>query len=209
VPSIAGAAPRLGFAAQAAGRIRGLSQLRWLQVEPLDAGYHLLRLGETIYLEIVALDPDGSKPGFARWFGLDDQDAVRTAWDAGLRLRGWVARTDDIDAVLAGRHAMLGRKVELGPKDASFFFAIPADGSLPLGGAAPSVIDRKGEARSMAGMADLGARLQSATLEHPDPTRIAALYRELGIADPPTVIAGPRLRYRARIETTAGPRELT
>ncbi len=34
---------------------------------------HLLQLGEQVYLEIVALDPDGERPPRARWFGLDDQ----------------------------------------------------------------------------------------------------------------------------------------
>ena len=38
---------------------------------------HLLQLGGTVYLEIVALDPDGRSPGRARWFGLDDQRQVR------------------------------------------------------------------------------------------------------------------------------------
>lgn len=35
---------------------------------------HRLQLGSNVYLEIVALDPDGMTPGRARWFGLDDQD---------------------------------------------------------------------------------------------------------------------------------------
>jgi Glyoxalase-like domain len=34
---------------------------------------HLLQLGDTVYLEIVALDPDADAPGRRRWFGLDDQ----------------------------------------------------------------------------------------------------------------------------------------
>jgi hypothetical protein len=31
---------------------------------------HLLQLGDTVYLEIVALDPEADGPGRARWFGL-------------------------------------------------------------------------------------------------------------------------------------------
>jgi hypothetical protein len=170
---------------------------------------HLMRLGEAVYLEIVAVDPAGQRPGHARWFGLDDQDAVRAAWDAGHRLRGWVARTHDIEAVLAGNEAALGRKVELGTKDAPFSFSLPADGSLPLDGAAPSIIDRKGKPPSVATMADLGARLRSLILEHPDPAVVAALYRSLGIAHAVEVRHGPSLRYRAAIETARGTQELT
>ena len=32
----------------------------------------LLRLGPTLYLELIAIDPAAPKPGRSRWFGLDD-----------------------------------------------------------------------------------------------------------------------------------------
>jgi hypothetical protein len=170
---------------------------------------HLLQLGDTTYLEIVALDPDGTHPGRARWFGLDDAKQVRRDWDAGRRLRGWVARTDGIDGVLRGRETIFGRKVAL-PTDApAFDFAIPDDGSLPWGGAAPSLIDRRGKTRSMATIADLGARLRGFSLEHPEAEAIAALLQGLGTERGPIVSHGPELRYRARIETPAGLRELS
>ena len=170
---------------------------------------HLLQLGGAVYLEIVALDPEGRAPGRPRWFGLDDQASVRRAWDEGRRLRGWVARTDDIDAVLAGREAIFGRKVALPPEAPAFDFAIPDDGSLPGDGVYPSLIDRRGKARSMAEMADLGARLQAVTIESPDPAAILRLYDAFAIDTPPRVQPGPALRYRASIAAPAGVRELT
>ena len=170
---------------------------------------HLLLLGDSVYLEIVALDPDAPRPNRSPWFGLDDQKGVRVAWDEGRRLRGWVARADGIDAILADSEALFGRKVVLPPADPSFDFAIPDDGSLPLDGAMPSIIDRRGKPRSMATIADLGARLRSFVLEHPEPETISKLYGELAIDRPPEVVAGPALRYRARIETPAGMKELS
>lgn len=170
---------------------------------------HLLQLGGTTYLEIVALDPDGAHPGRARWFGLDDQKQVRWDWDAGRRLRGWVARADGIDAVLKGREAIFGRKAALPMDTPAFDFSIPDDGSLPWGGAAPSIIDRRGKARSMATIADLGARLRGFTLEHPEAQAIAALLQELGTERGPVVSHGPELRYRAQIETPGGLKELS
>ena len=169
---------------------------------------HLLQLGDSVYLEIVALDPAGAPPGRARWFGLDDQKAVKADWDAGRRLRGWVARTDAIDIVLAGREAMFGKKVSLPWTAPSFEFGIPDDGSLPLDGAAPSIIDRRGKPRAMGTMVDLGARLRSFLLEHPDAAAISQLYRDLAIDRPPVVVQGNRLRYRAQIATPAGLKEL-
>ena len=170
---------------------------------------HLLQLGDTVYLEIVALDPEADAPDRPRWFGLDDQNKVRCDWDEGRRLRGWVARTDTIDAIIAGRGDIFGEKVPLPTVNSSFDFAIPNDGSLPLDGAAPSVIDRRGKSRAMATIVDLGARLRSFTLEHPDPAAVEALYRALTVDRPPDIRRGSKLRYRAQIETPAGPRELS
>jgi hypothetical protein len=170
---------------------------------------HLLRLGESVYLEIIAVNPDAPRPGRARWFGLDDQAQLHADWDSGRRLRGWVARTNEIETVLAQHGNILGGKVAFSSANGSFCFAIPADGSLPLDGAAPSVIDRLGKPPSVATMADAGARLRTLTLEHPDPARIEALYHSLRIADPPVVTRGKRLRYCARIETPGGLKDLT
>lgn len=170
---------------------------------------HLLQLGGSVYLEIVALDPDASSPSRPRWFGLDDAKNIRAAWDEGRRLRGWVARTNGIGAVLVGREAIFGRKLALPFADPVFDFAIPEDGTLPLDGAAPSLIDRRGRPRAMDRMPDLGARLRGFTLEHPEPAAIAALYAELAIDRPPAIVQGAMLCYRAQIDTPAGIRELS
>lgn len=169
---------------------------------------HLLRLGDSVYLEIIAVDPAAPRPARPRWFGLDDQIAVRAAWDRGLRLRGWVARTEDIDAVLPEHEDVLGRKIELSGST-PFFFAVPDDGSLPLGGVAPSVIDRRGRPPTMAAMADRDARLQSLIIEHPDPEQVGALYRRLRIDAPPEIRQAGHFRYRALIRTPGGMRALT
>jgi hypothetical protein len=170
---------------------------------------HLLRLGESVYLEIIAVDPNAPHPPRPRWFGLDDQDTVRAAWDNGFRLRGWVARTTDIDSVLARHEELLGKKTQLSADASFFFFSIPADGSLPLGGVAPSVIDRGGRPPSVAAMTDLGAELRAVIVEHPKPDEVADLYGKLGIETPPEVRKGEHFRYRAMIQTRDGLRELS
>jgi hypothetical protein len=114
-----------------------------------------------------------------------------------------------MDDVLAGREDIFGRKVALPWTNASFDFAIPDDGSLPLDGAAPSLIDRRGKERSMANMADLGARLMSFSLQHPEANSISELYRTLDIDRPPAIVQSRDLRYRAQIKTQGGLRELS
>src|SRR5262245_22737988 len=49
-----------------------------LGVEPPKGGAHplmgthnhLLRLGDDVFLEVIAVDPDGPRPAHRRWFGL-------------------------------------------------------------------------------------------------------------------------------------------
>jgi len=76
---------------------------------------HRLQLGNSVYLEIVALDPEGAEPGRSRWFGLDNQKKVRSDWNEGRRLRGWVASTDAIDSVVLTRRQIFGHAVPLPP----------------------------------------------------------------------------------------------
>lgn len=165
---------------------------------------HRLQLGNSVYLEIVALDPEGTEPRRPRWFGLDNQEQVRSDWDQGRRLRGWVANTEAIASVVSTHRAIFGDEVPLPTINPTFDFTIPTDGSLPLDGAAPSIIDHRGDPTSMASIPDLGARLRSLTLEHPDPAAI-----EAPIGGPPRIIQAPEVRYRALIETPTGLKELT
>lgn len=169
---------------------------------------HRLQLGDRTYLEIVARDPAGISPGRARWFGVDNPETVRSDWDEGRRLRGWVASTTAIEEAVS-RHPVFGDVVPLPGGRPLFAFSIPADGSLPLDGAAPSLIDHRGSPTSFARIPDLGARLCSLSLEHPDPAAIETLYRDLAIDRPPAIVEGAEVRYRAEIETPSGVKELT
>ena len=92
---------------------------------------HLLQLGEVVYLDGVALWTPTSnlRPGHVGT-GSTDEKAVTADWDAGRRLRGWVARTDAMDAVLAGEKNIFGRKIALPWTNSSFDFAIPNGSAL-------------------------------------------------------------------------------
>jgi hypothetical protein len=170
---------------------------------------HLLRLSDDVFLEVIAVDPAAESPKRPRWFGLDDAKAVRKAWDDGRRLRGWVARTHDLDAVVARHGDLLGHKTRVSRGDRSWDFLIPADGSLPAAGLAPSVIDWGARGCPTPAMPDLNAKLLSFSIEHPDPAAVVALHAQLEIADAPDVRHGAALRYRATIQTPAGIRQLT
>ncbi|HEY0190091.1 MAG TPA: VOC family protein, partial [Kofleriaceae bacterium] len=102
---------------------------------------HLLKLGDEVYLEVIAIDDDAPPITGPRWFGLDDREHVRAAWDAGQRLRGWVASTDQLERDLAQHPGVYGERREFFAGSSSYLFAVPADGGLPMHGVAPSLID--------------------------------------------------------------------
>jgi len=169
---------------------------------------HLLRLSDESFLEVIAIDPAAKAPDRPRWFGLDDANAVRAAWEEGRRLRGWVARTRDLDTVLARHGDLLGQQTRVSRGDRSWLFAVRPDGSLPAGGVAPSVIDWGDRGCPAPAMRDLGARLVAFVIEHPDPARVTDLYEQLDVENTPQVRKGLQHRYRATIETSSGVREL-
>ena len=121
-----------------------------LGVAPGPGGAHqrmgthnlLLRLGESLFLEVIAPDPAAPHPGRPRWFGLDEV--------AAPRLAAWVARTDDLGACPADMLAACGavQTMTRGPRE--WLITIPADGRLPLGGALPMLIEWQSPARPRA-----------------------------------------------------------
>lgn len=169
---------------------------------------HLLRFSDGVFLEVIAVNPNAQAQTEPRWFGLDDARAVRSAWSEGRRLRGWVARTNDLDTVLASHGGLLGCKRRVSRGDRSWMFAVRPDGSLPADGVAPSVIDWEQRGTPAPMMPDLGAGLVAFAIEHPHPEEVENLYTELGIMGGPEVREGARFRYLAKIKTRSGVKEL-
>lgn len=126
------------------------SGARWLEeqlgVAPVPGGTHvlmgthnrLLRLagGERLYLELIAIDPAAARPSRPRWFGLDGP-ALQARLAERPRLIHWVARSDDLARDVAPAH---GEILAMQRGDFRWRIAVPADGSLPAGGRAPTLI---------------------------------------------------------------------
>jgi hypothetical protein len=160
-----------------------------------DYGTHnlLLSLGPDAYLELIAPEP-GTTPGRARWFELDTP-AMRERLAAGPALVHWVARVES----LAGVPEV--RELTRGPN--RWALTVPPDGSLPLGGVAPSLIQWHTPPPSVA-LPDRGIRLAELVLTTPEPV---ALEAQLGGIAPVRVMAGPTA-LRARLTTPHGSTEI-
>src|SRR5215207_5259628 len=101
---------------------------------------HLLRLGAGRYLEVITIDPDAPPPDRPRWFALD-QPAMRARLAREPRIICWVARTTEIARVAAHSPIPLGTPEPMSRGALSWLIILTPDGSLPEGGALPSLIE--------------------------------------------------------------------
>lgn len=169
-----------------------------LGVDPGPGGEHanmgthnrLLRLGDDVYLEVIAVDPSAPAPGRPRWFELDE---VKTP-----SLATWVART-----ALGEFPEAFGKAQAMSRGELHWRLAFPPDGRMPHGGVLPALIewpDRNPARR----MPDLGCTLERLELLHPQPDAIESLLADVGFTGPVSIVKGDRPALRATIRTPGG-----
>lgn len=171
--------------------------------ERLGTHNRVLRLGEALYLEIVAVDPDAPPPGRPRWFGLDEP-AMRAALARGPKLITWVAASDDVRRAAADCPLVRGPVEPMRRGTLEWLITLPLDGALGEGGTLPPLIQWL-TAHPAASMPDLGFRLEALVLGHPEPERLRQALAALGLADERVRVrqaAAPELS--ARIATPRG-----
>ena len=156
---------------------------RVLGVNPQAGGEHarmgthncLVKLGETTYLEGIAANPDAPRPERPRWFELDALEA-----NSLPRLATWVLRVSDIEAALASSPVPLGRIEALSRGQLHWRITIPADGSLPLQGVAPTLIQWEPGPHPARRLAEAGCSLLRLEGFHPEAQTITAMLKALG-----------------------------
>jgi Glyoxalase-like domain len=174
-----------------------------------ELGTHnaLLRIGEDVFLEVIAIDPAAEHQG-PRVFGIGDPEAARKDWEAGRRLQTWVARADALDEVLAEHAALLGVPKRVTRGERAWTMSIPPDGSLPLAGLLPTAVQYEPGMVPARHMPDAGCQLLGLALVHPEPERIRARLARLDVQGPVTVEQGQAPLLSARIATPQGEVEL-
>jgi len=185
-----------------------------LGVSPQVGGEHprmgthnlLLRLGDALFLEVIAPNPSTPAPTRPRWFALD---TLRP--DAPPALAAWVARSSDIHASASACPERLGNIEPMSRGTLDWLITIPADGSLPLQGAAPALIEWQTDVHPAVTLRDHGLSLASFALCHPEPERVARALASLGLERSVRVSAtsaGSPPRLVAHIDTPKGLRVL-
>ena len=158
----------------------------------------LLSLGPGLYLEVIAPDPDAT-PEAPRWFGLEEAGEPA--------LRNWIVRVPDLDAALAQLPPEAGEPLSLQRDDLRWRVAVPPDGSLPWGGALPTLIRWTSGTHPSERLPDRGVRLLALEVGHPRAPRLRELLAPL--ADPRlTVVVADEPTLRAILSTPRGEVEL-
>jgi hypothetical protein len=187
---------------------------RELGVSPQPGGEHprmgthncLVRLGETTYLEGIAINPAAPKPETPRWFGLD-----MLGEDSLPRLAAWVLRVNDIEAALADSPVPLGRIERMSRGTLHWRITLPEDGSLPMGGVAPLLIQWEPGPHPASRMSESGCSLLKLEGFHPQARAIRDMLQAPGFDSRFTVIPIPAFeepRLIATLQTPSGLRSL-
>jgi hypothetical protein len=93
--------------------------------------------------------------------------------------------------------------------DLRWLLTVPADGSMPLAGVAPALIEWPSASHPASRMATSGCALRRLDLFHPEPERLVGLLDAIGLADARVrVSSAAAARLIAQIDTPHGPRAI-
>ncbi len=140
---------------------------------------HLLRLGDSLFLELIAVNPAAPPPRRPRWFQLDDP-ALQAELKIAPRLVTWVARTDEIAQDFLASTRPLGAIEPMSRGDLRWLITVPNDGSLPDGGMMPSLIQWPDGPHPASRLPDLGCVLDRLEAGHPEPAAYRRALASIG-----------------------------
>ncbi len=195
-------APNLAAGATFVSNALGV-ELQQGGVHPRMATHNLLlRLGESTYLEVISQDPSVAKPSHPRWFALD-----RLAPDEPPKLAAWVVRTEDIYYSSFLCASTLGNIEPMSRGDLAWLITVPSDGSLPLGGAAPALIEWQSKPHPAYTLNDLGYSLRKLEIFHPEPEQVQIILKTINLSAPVSIhqlSASSQPKLAAQIQTPYG-----
>ncbi len=196
-------APTLEAGAELVSRVLGVKPQKGGEHPRMGTHNLLLRLGDSVYLEIIASDPAAKSPKDPRWFALDE---IKT--DTPAKVKTWVARTENIHSTLKSCSEPLGEIKPMSRGETHWLITIPKNGSIPVAGGAPALIQWQGESHPATQLNDYGLSLSKLQIFHPDPERLSNVLSSIHLEGAIEVLTGDKTKIVAHINTSHGVREL-
>lgn len=159
----------------------------------------VMNMGD-LYLEVIAVDPEGARPPYPRWFDID-------RFAGPPRLTNWILRCDDLAAEIAAGPAGLGRPMTFRRGDYHWQMAVPETGILPFDNCFPALIQWLNAAHPVQSLPDVGLRLKRLTAVHPQAAALSAALRL--VDDRVRIEAGAEPALHISFATPHGERSLT
>lgn len=178
-----------------------------LGIKPQPGGAHvrmgthnrLLSLGNSLYLEIIAIDPRSFAIDRPRWFELDQQTAA-----AIPHLITWVVRTNDIYKAADSSPVSLGKIEPMSRGDLHWLITIPSDGSLPFNGMLPVLIQWQTAVHPASKLAESDCSLVQLEIFHPQAEAINKFLQEISFSGKILIQEAPEPKLIATIKTSKG-----
>lgn len=156
-----------------------------LGVRPQPGGEHermgthnrLLKLGESIYLEVIAVNPQSLPVGRPRWFELDELPA-----DAKPKLATWVVRTNDIQEAVKASHVSLGNIEPMSRGDLNWLITITEDGIMLMDGMLPILIQWQTASHPASRLLDNDCLLLQLEIHHPEAKMIEHFLQSINLS---------------------------
>ena len=157
----------------------GVKMIKGGEHARVETHNYLLNLDESIYLEVIAINPAARTVDWPRWFGMDLPEARRRA-EKGPYLATFVARTTDIVAA-AKALPSLGPVRDMQRGDFQWQITIPDDGGMVEGGTVPTMIQWPAGVHPTWNMPLSGCRLERLEIAHPDTAHLRTLWSTIGL----------------------------
>ncbi|MGI9316006.1 MAG: VOC family protein [bacterium] len=144
-----------------------------LGVQVPDGGEHammgthnkVMTLGEGVYLEIIAVNPEMTPPKQPRWFGLDDPSVISSLKNEP-RLLTWAVNTSDLAELERRSKIAVGKIQQAERGDLRWKVALPDDGRLSAAGFFPLCIEWQMSFHPSEKMPDMKCRLERIEMHH-------------------------------------------
>ncbi len=148
------------------------------QHNTLGTHNHLMQLGPALFLEVIAINPDGEPINRPRWYGLDDPHVAKQL-QTKPSLLTWVVNTDNLSHYLRSANQSFGRRTPISRDHLNWLFGLPEDGRLLAGGMLPYVMQWQTNEHPASKMTDCGCRLEHLEIFHPQAAWLETALRSI------------------------------
>ena len=143
---------------------------------------HLMRIAESVFLEVIAINTDIKPERTPRWFDLDNPQ-MQNHISQEPKLITWVIRTNNIEKTVKTANIPINNIETVSRGNLTWKITVPKDGSLREDGLFPTFIQWPDDVKPWENMKDLGIRFEQATLKHPAPENLQKSIENIGISD--------------------------